>query len=90
MARRAFLAGVVGVFGLAALTAALAAPGQLDSGFATAGKARTDVGGADWAEAVAIAPGGDVVVAGGSGSDVALARYDAAGRLAVARYLSSG
>jgi uncharacterized delta-60 repeat protein len=81
MGRRAFLAGVVGVFGLAVLTAALAAPGQLDSGFANGGKARTDVGGADWAEAVGVAPGGDVLVAGGSGSDVALARYDAAGRL---------
>ena len=81
MGRRAFLAGVVGVFGLAVLTAALAAPGQLDGRFATGGKVRTDVGGIDWAAGVAIAPGGDVVVAGGSGSDAAVARYDAAGRL---------
>jgi uncharacterized delta-60 repeat protein len=81
MGRRVCLAGAVGVFGLAALSAALAAPGQLDSGFATSGKTRTDVGGTDWAAGVAIAPGGDVVVAGGSGSDAAVARYDAAGRL---------
>jgi uncharacterized delta-60 repeat protein len=81
MGRRAFLAGVVGVFGLAVLTAALAAPGHLDGRFAVGGKVRTDVGGTDWAAGVAIAPGGDVVVAGGSGSDAAVARYDAAGRL---------
>jgi uncharacterized delta-60 repeat protein len=81
MGRRALLAGVAGALGLAAMSAALAAPGRLDSGFGTGGKVRTDVGGADWAEAIAIAPGGRVVVAGGSGSDVALARYDAAGRL---------
>jgi uncharacterized delta-60 repeat protein len=81
MGRGACLIGVVGAFGLAALSAALAAPGQLDGRFGAGGKARTDVGGADWAEAVAIAPGGDVVVAGGSGSDVAVTRYDAAGRL---------
>ena len=36
---------------------------------------------ADWAGSVAIAAGGAMVVAGGSGGDVALARYDAAGRL---------
>lgn len=81
MGRRAFLSGVVGVFGLAVLTAALAAPGHLDGRFAAGGKVRTDVGGTDWAAGVAIAPGGDVVVAGGSGSDAAVARYDAAGRL---------
>jgi uncharacterized delta-60 repeat protein len=81
MARRACLAGVMGVFGLAALTAALAAPGQLDSGFGAGGKARTDLGGADAASAVAIAPTGAVVVAGVSDADIALARYDSAGRL---------
>jgi uncharacterized delta-60 repeat protein len=81
MGRRACLAGVLGLFGLAAISAALAAPGQLDGGFGTGGKVRTDIGGADWASAVAIAPGGDVVVAGASGRDVAAARYDAAGRL---------
>jgi uncharacterized delta-60 repeat protein len=81
MGRHACIAGVVGVFGLAALAAALAAPGQLDSGFGTGGTVITDVGGVDWAGAVAVAPSGAVVVAGGSGGDVALARYDAAGRL---------
>jgi uncharacterized delta-60 repeat protein len=82
MGRRAGLAGVVGAFALAALTAALAAaPGQLDGGFGSGGKVRTDLGGLDWAGAVAIAPRGYVVVAGGSGGDVALARYDGAGRL---------
>jgi uncharacterized delta-60 repeat protein len=81
MGRHACIAGVVGAFGLAALSAALAAPGQLDSGFGTGGTVITNVGGADWAAAVAVAPNGRVVVAGGSGGDVALARYDAAGRL---------
>jgi len=81
MGRRSCLAGVVGAFGLASLSAAFAAPGQLDSGFGMGGKVRTDIGGADWAGAVAIAPSGAVVVAGGSGADVAVARYDAAGRL---------
>jgi uncharacterized delta-60 repeat protein len=81
MGRRACIAGVVGAFGFVALSAALAAPGQLDSGFGTGGTVRTDIGAADWAAEVAIAPGGDVVVAGGSGGDVAAARYDAAGRL---------
>ena len=69
------------VLGLAVLSAALAAPGQLDRAFGTGGKVVTDAGGADWAGSVAIAPNRAVVVAGGSGDDVALARYDSAGRL---------
>jgi uncharacterized delta-60 repeat protein len=81
MGRRVFIAGVAGAFGLAALSAALAAPGQLDRGFGTGGKVLTDAGGADWAGDVAVPRGGAVVVAGASGDDVALARYDSAGRL---------
>jgi uncharacterized delta-60 repeat protein len=81
MGRRVVLAGVVGAFGLAALSAALAAPGQLDGSFGSGGKVLTDVGGADWAGAVAVARSGGVVVTGASGDDVAVARYDAAGRL---------
>jgi uncharacterized delta-60 repeat protein len=72
---------VVLVSGLAVLSVALAAPGQLDSAFGTGGKVVTDFGGADWAGSITIAPNGAVVVAGGSGDDIALARYDAAGRL---------
>jgi uncharacterized delta-60 repeat protein len=41
----------------------------------------TDAGGADWAGDVEIARGGAVIVAGASGDDVAVARYDSAGRL---------
>ena len=81
MGRRVFIAGVIGAVGLATMSAALAAPGQLDGGFGAGGKVITDAGGADWAGSVAIAAGGNLVVAGGSGGDVALARYDAAGRL---------
>jgi uncharacterized delta-60 repeat protein len=79
--RRVFIAGVIGAAGLAALSSALAAPGQLDGAFGTGGKVVTDVGGADWAGSVALAAGGALIVAGGSGDDVALARYDVAGRL---------
>jgi uncharacterized delta-60 repeat protein len=81
MSRRAVVAGVVGAFALTALSAALAAPGQLDRAFGTGGKVLTDAGGADWAGDVALARRGAVVVAGASGDDVAVARYDAAGRL---------
>jgi uncharacterized delta-60 repeat protein len=81
MGRRRFLAGVACAVGLASLSTALAAPGQLDSGFGAGGKVRTDIGRADWASAVAIAPNGAVVLAGSSDADVAVARYDAAGRL---------
>jgi uncharacterized delta-60 repeat protein len=81
MNRRAVVAGVVGAFAFAALSAALAAPGQLDGAFGTGGKVLTDAGGADWAGDVEIARGGAVIVAGASGDDVAVARYDSAGRL---------
>jgi uncharacterized delta-60 repeat protein len=81
MSRRVLVAAVVGVFALAALSAALAAPGQLDGAFGSGGKVLTDAGGADWAGDVAIARGGAVIVAGASGDDVAVARYDSAGRL---------
>jgi uncharacterized delta-60 repeat protein len=73
-------AAAVGAFGLAALSGAVAAPGQLDSSFGTGGKVLTDAGGADWAGDVAIARGA-VIVTGASGGDLALARYDASGRL---------
>jgi uncharacterized delta-60 repeat protein len=77
MVRRAGIAA----FGFSALSVALAVPGGLDSSFGTGGKVTTDVGAADWAGAVAIARNGAVVVAGGSGDDVALARYDSSGHL---------
>ncbi len=55
-------------------------PGGLDSGFGTGGKILTDRGGVEWSGAVALGPGGTIVAAGGSGSDVAIARYDRSGR----------
>lgn len=75
------IGGAVGTFAVALVTVAAAAPGQLDTGFGTGGTARTDLGGADWAGAVAIAPTGAVVVAGARDADVAVAVYDSAGRL---------
>ena len=85
MGRRAGIASVVSALGVAALSpalaATLAAPGQLDRSFGANGKVITDVGGADWAGSVAIAPGGALVAAGGSDGDAVVARYDAAGRL---------
>jgi uncharacterized delta-60 repeat protein len=81
MARRAFSAGVAGVVGSAAVAAALAAPGQLDGSFGSAGTVRTDLGGYDAAATVAVAPTGAIVVAGVSDGKASLARYDRAGRL---------
>jgi uncharacterized delta-60 repeat protein len=85
MGRRACIGIVVSALGAAvlstALAATLAAPGQLDGAFGANGKVTTDVGGADWAGSAAIAPGGALVVAGGSDRDAVVARYDAAGRL---------
>jgi uncharacterized delta-60 repeat protein len=86
MDRRACIAGAIGVLGtLTTLSAApattLAVPGQLDRAFGVNGKVLTDVGGADWAGSVTVAPGNALVVAGGRDNDVVVARYDAAGRL---------
>jgi uncharacterized delta-60 repeat protein len=81
MGRRVLLAAVAWAFGLSALSGAVAAPGQLDGGFANAGKALTDLGGLDFASSVAIGPRSTVVVAGGNGGDVAVVRYDVSGRL---------
>jgi uncharacterized delta-60 repeat protein len=81
MGRRAGIGGLVLVAALMAMSVALAAPGRPDPAFGTRGKVLTDVGGLDWAGSIAIAPNAGVVVAGGSGADIALARYDAAGRL---------
>ena len=81
MAPRGGIAAVACACGLAVLSAALAAPGQLDLSFGSGGKVTTDLGSADWAGSVALAPSGGLVVAGGSGNDVALVRYDATGHL---------
>jgi uncharacterized delta-60 repeat protein len=86
MGRRLCLAGVLAACGLAVLSAARATPGQLDAAFGSGGKVRTDIGGADWADTVATAPNGDVLVAGATGRDtyaerdVLVVRYDAEGR----------
>ena len=58
--------------------------GQVGSdrgGFGTGGKVRTDFGGDDVANALAIQGDGKIVVAGGTGSDFALARHTRKGRL---------
>ncbi len=86
MNRRACIACVVSALGglgtlSAALATTLAVPGQLDGAFGANGKVLTDAGGVDWAGSVAVAPGNALVVAGGRDNDVAVARYDAAGRL---------
>jgi uncharacterized delta-60 repeat protein len=81
MGKRAAIVGLVAVASLAALGAALASSAALDTRFGTGGKAVTDVGSADYAAAVVVQPDGRIVVAGGSGSDLAVARYDGGGRL---------
>jgi uncharacterized delta-60 repeat protein len=61
---------------------ALAAPGELDPTFDTDGKVVTPFpNGLDAAEDVAVQADGKVVVAGGSGSDFSLARYNTDGSL---------
>ena len=55
--------------------------GDPDSTFGTQGTVVTDVGGNDRAEAAAVQSDGRVVVAGRSGSDFALARYNTNGSL---------
>ena len=58
------------------------ADGSLDTSFSGDGKVTTDLGGSDQAQTVAIAGGGQIVVAGGSDGDkFALARYRADGSL---------
>jgi len=58
------------------------ADGSLDTSFSGDGKETTDFAGdSDSAWGVAVQPGGKVVVAGGSNSDFALARYNADGSL---------
>src|SRR5919202_5921395 len=81
MSRRGAVAGIVGA--LAFVATAMAAPGQLDRRFGTEG-VQTDLGGADWAGPVAIAPSGTIVVAGASGGNFALVRY------AIVRYRRDG
>ena len=76
---RASVAGIVGA--LAFVGGASATPGQLDASFGSGGKVRTDLGGEDYADAVAVARGGAIVVGGASDGDVAVLRYDTAGRL---------
>jgi uncharacterized delta-60 repeat protein len=55
--------------------------GDLDSTFGVQGKVVTDLGGADRAEAVLLQSDGKIVVAGRSGGDFALARYESNGAL---------
>ena len=52
--------------------------GAFDAGFGASGILQTDISGSgseDWASAIALLPGGGAIVAGGSDSNFALARY---------------
>jgi uncharacterized delta-60 repeat protein len=84
------LAVALGVLGSLCVVGGLpgvarADPGELDPSFDTDGKVLTDLGGTDWAQAVALQPDGKIVVAGhsdtGDGLDFALARYHRDGSL---------
>ncbi|GAA2796610.1 calcium-binding protein [Kitasatospora sp. CM 4170] len=55
--------------------------GSPDTGFSSDGKVATTFGGTDFGHAVAIQPDGRIVAAGYTGSDFALARYNANGNL---------
>lgn len=83
---RFLLPGLLASLVLLAVSSAQAAPGALDTSFGTGGKVITTFGpGTDPANAVAVQPDGRLVVAGAkqsdTGSDFALARYRANGRL---------
>jgi uncharacterized delta-60 repeat protein len=66
---------------LLAVVAPAQAAGDLDASFSGDGKQTTDFGDWDYAQAVAIQGDGRIVVAGGSGANFALARYNADGSL---------
>jgi uncharacterized delta-60 repeat protein len=55
--------------------------GSLDPSFGAGGKVTTDFGGTEQGFGLALGPGGTVTLAGSSGSDFALARYNADGSL---------
>ncbi|MZR62298.1 hypothetical protein [Alcanivorax sp. DP30] len=57
------------------------ATGQLDTGFGTNGKTLTDIGGSGGGSSVIQNGNGDLVVAGSSNNDFALARYTSEGQL---------
>ena len=57
------------------------ADGSLDTGFDTDGKVTTSFGGVEFGHAVAVQPDGRIVVAGYTGGDFALARYNTNGGL---------
>jgi uncharacterized delta-60 repeat protein len=66
---------------LGLVSAAQAAPGDLDPTFSGDGKSITDFGGNDEAFSVALQPDGKIVAVGGTGVDFALARYNPDGSL---------
>ncbi|MFF2124983.1 calcium-binding protein [Streptomyces olivochromogenes] len=55
--------------------------GSLDTGFGTGGRVSTDFGDYEFANGVAVQSDGRIVAAGSTGSDFALARYNANGSL---------
>ncbi len=55
--------------------------GSLDTSFGTGGEVLTDFGGEEFANALVLQPDGKLVAAGTTGSDFALARYNADGSL---------
>ncbi|WP_328792837.1 MULTISPECIES: delta-60 repeat domain-containing protein [unclassified Streptomyces] len=60
---------------------ALAAPGDLDPSFDTDGRATADFGGTDEGRAMALPADGRIMVAGRTGGDFVLARYNTDGSL---------
>ena len=55
--------------------------GSLDASFGTGGLVTTDLGSSEVIRAIVIQPDGKIVVAGATGADMVLARYDTAGAL---------
>ncbi len=77
----AWLLAVVTALAVAASPTSSWAAGQLDTTFDVDGKVVTDLGSGDTGRGVAVQADGKTVVAGGSGGDFALARYNDDGSL---------
>lgn len=80
---RLVIAGLLTAAGLVFVTAAAAAPGDLDGTFGVGGVVRTDVGGWDAATDLAVQPDGKVVAAG-------TVDWNGTRNVFVARYLANG
>jgi uncharacterized delta-60 repeat protein len=79
--RRLAAAVVLVVATTTLVSAATAAPGDLDPGFGSDGRVTTDFGGSEGAQAVALQADGKIVAVGSGAGDFALARYNPDGSL---------